>query len=137
VRAAHDAAQFIAGHLQNSRPYADPRWALAAAVRPPSPQRHNSRRAIQKTLDIDVIAEVRHDLKVGAELLGRRHLPGGYLRSGFMRDVKVLQASIDQQLARPAPAARVPADALATSYGSGHALTGTIVTRGGDSIDVR
>jgi hypothetical protein len=137
VRAAHDAAQFIAAQLASSRPYADPRWALAAAVRPPSPLRHNSRRAIQQTLDIDVIAEVRHDTKVGAELLGRRHLPGGYLRSGYMRDVKVLQASIDQQLARPAPAARVDADVLATAYGATAALTGTIVTRGGDSIDVR
>jgi hypothetical protein len=136
VRAAHDAAQFIASQLAVARPYADPRWALAAAVRPPSEQRHNSRRAIQQTLEIDVIAEVRHDAKVGAELLGRRHLPGGYLRSGYMRDVRVLQASIDQQLARPAPAARV--DALASSYSAGHtALTGTVVARGGDSVDVR
>jgi hypothetical protein len=103
VRAAHDATEFLVGQLADARPYADPRWPLAGVVIPPSTQRHNSRKAIQQTLEIDVIAEVRHDTKVGAELLGRRHLPGGYQRSKYMRDVKVLQASIDQQLSRPAP----------------------------------
>src|SRR5260221_1629760 len=82
IRAAHDAAQTIATQLSAVRPYADPRWGLAGVVIPPSDQRHNNRRAIQQTLDIDVIAEIRHDSRVGAELLGRRHLPGGYLRSG-------------------------------------------------------
>ena len=118
VRAAHDAAQFLSTQLAQARPYADPRWCLAGAVVPPSTQRHNSRKAIQQTLEIDVIAEVRHDPKVGAELLGRRHLPGGYQRSSYMRDVKVLQASIDQQLARPAPLARVNGSSLAATYGT-------------------
>jgi hypothetical protein len=115
VRAAHDAAQFIASHLAGARPFADPRWALAGAVIPPSAQRHNSRKAIQQTLEIDVIAEVRHDEKVGAELLGRRHLPNGYHRSGYMRDIKVLQASIDQQLARPAPQSHLNGQVLPTT----------------------
>lgn len=109
IRAAHDAVQYIAGQLAVARPYADPRWSIAGLVIPPSSQRHNSRKAIQQTLEIDVISEIRHDEKVGAELLGRRHLPNGYQRSGYMRDVKVLQASIDQQLSRPAPQARVAA----------------------------
>lgn len=117
IRAAHDAVQNLTAHLMAARPYADPRWRLAAVVRPPSAQRHNSRKAIQHTLEVDTIAEVRHDERVGAELLGRRHLPGGYLRSAYMRDVKVLQASIDQQLSRPAPAARTGHLSLPAGHG--------------------
>ena len=109
IRAAHDAAQTIASQLAATRPYADPRWRLAGVVIPPGEQRHNSRKAIQQTLEVDVIAEVRHDPRVGAELLGRRHLPGGYLRSGYIRDIRVLQASIDQQLSRPSPHAALAA----------------------------
>jgi hypothetical protein len=119
VRAAHDSAQYLSTQLVQARPYSDPKWGLAGVVIPPSTQRHNSRKAIQQTLEIDVIAEVRHDDKVGAELLGRRHLPGGYLRSGYIRDVRVLQASIDQQLNRPAPHARVNGSSLAATFGPG------------------
>jgi hypothetical protein len=134
VRAAHDAAQFLAGQLAVTRPYADPRWCLAAAVIPPTATRHNSRRSIQQTLEVDVIAEVRHDPKVGAELLGRRHLPSGYQRSSYMRDIRVLQASIDQQLARPTPQVRVTADVLASTYGT----TATRFGAGsGEAVDVR
>jgi hypothetical protein len=117
IRAAHDAVQTLTAVLTAARPFADPAWRLAAVVRPPSAQRHNSRKAIQQTLEIDAIAEVRHDERVGAELLGRRHLPGNYLRSAYMRDVKVLQASIDQQLSRPAPAARTGHLPLPAGYG--------------------
>ena len=76
---------------------------------PPGARRHNPREAIEQALEIDVIAEVRHDLKVGAELLGRRNLPGGYSRSGYMRDIRELQTAIDRQLNRPAPPARTVA----------------------------
>lgn len=117
IRAAHDAIQLLAAGLTAAQPYADPHRRLAAVVRPPSTQRHNSRKAIQHTLEVDTIAEVRHDLRVGAELLGRRHLPGGYLRSSYMRDIKVLQASIDQHMSRPAPAARTGRLPLTAGHG--------------------
>ncbi|MEY9862409.1 hypothetical protein ABH935_008054 [Catenulispora sp. GAS73] len=109
IRAAHDAVGTITERLAAARPHADPRWCLAGVVIPPGARRHNEREAIEQALDIDVIAEVRHDLKVGAELLGRRNLPNGYSRSGYMRDIRELQAAIDRQLNRPAPPARTVA----------------------------
>ena len=63
----------------------------------------------KNSLETDVIAEVAHNLEVGAELLGRRNLPGGYSRSGYMRDIRELQTAIDRQLNRPAPPARTVA----------------------------
>lgn len=60
------------------------------------------------------LAEVRPDLKagitVGAELLGRRNLPGGYSRPGYMRDIRELQTTVDRQSNRPAPPARTVTD---------------------------
>jgi len=55
IRAAHDAVQTLTMQLTAARPYADPRWRLAAVVRPPTSQRHNSRKAIQHTLEVDTI----------------------------------------------------------------------------------
>jgi hypothetical protein len=104
IRAAHDAVGTLTAQLAAARPNAstDPRWRLAGVVIPPSTRRHNSREAIRQALEVDVIAEVRHDTRVGAELLGRRNLPSGYSRSGYMRDIRELQAAIDHQLNRPA-----------------------------------
>jgi hypothetical protein len=108
IRAAYDAVGTITAQLAAARPHAatDPRWCLAGVVIPPAARRHNSREAIGQALEIDVIAEVRHDTKVGAELLGRRNLPNGYSRSGYMRDIRELQTAIDRQLNRPAPPLR-------------------------------
>jgi hypothetical protein len=106
IRAACDAVGSLAARLAAARPRADPRWCLAGVVIPPGARRHNAREAIEQALEIDVIAEVRHDPKVGAELLGRRNLPSGYSRSGYMRDIRELQTAIDRQLNRPAPPAR-------------------------------
>jgi len=105
IRAAHDAVGTITAQLAAWRPQADPRWCLAGVVIPPGPRRHHDRELIQAALEIDVIGEVRHDSRVGTELLGRRNLPSGYSRSGYMRDIRELQTSIDHQLSRPAPPA--------------------------------